>query len=72
MCSWRALSEGLALSSARPLPTRLARSILVKSETFYDHRPAFAACFEGIERPSQIAAESGDWLGRPALANAVV
>ena len=65
MMLMRALSEGLALSSLDRFYS-LARSILVKSETFYDqYDQAFAACFEGIETPVQIADEVWDWLADP-------
>ena len=61
----RALADGLALSSLDRFYT-LARSILVKSETFYDqYDQAFAACFEGIETPVEIADEVWDWLSDP-------
>jgi uncharacterized protein with von Willebrand factor type A (vWA) domain len=65
-----ALSEGLALSSLDRFYS-LARSILVKSETFYDqYDQAFAACFEGVETPLEIADEVWDWLADPlALPN---
>ena len=44
----------------------LARAILVKSETFYDqYDQAFAACFEGVETPLEIADEVWDWLSDP-------
>ena len=60
-----ALSEGLALSSLDRFYS-LARSILVKSETFYDqYDQAFAACFEGVETPLEIADEVWDWLADP-------
>ena len=60
-----ALSEGLALSSLERFYS-LARSILVKSETFYDqYDQAFAACFEGVETPVEIADEVWDWLADP-------
>jgi len=63
----RALSEGLALSSLDRFYA-LARAILVKSETFYDqYDQAFAACFEGIETPVQIADEVWDWLADPTV-----
>ncbi len=65
MMLMRALSEGLALSSLDRFYS-LARGILVKSETFYDqYDQAFAACFEGIETPVQIADEVWDWLADP-------
>ena len=65
MMLMRALSEGLALSSLDRFYS-LARSILVKSETFYDqYDQAFAACFEGIETPIEIADEVWDWLADP-------
>jgi hypothetical protein len=61
----QALSEGLALSSLDQFYA-LARGTLVKSETFYDqYDQAFAACFEGIETPVEIAAEVWDWLANP-------
>ena len=65
-----ALSEGLALSSLDRFYL-LARSILVKSETFYDqYDQAFAACFEGVETPVEIADDVWDWLADPlALPN---
>jgi uncharacterized protein with von Willebrand factor type A (vWA) domain len=60
-----ALSEGLALSSLERFYS-LARSILVKSETFYDqYDQAFAACFEGVEAPLEIADGVWDWLADP-------
>ena len=65
MMLMRALSEGLALSSLERFYS-LARSVLVKSESFYDqYDQAFAACFEGVETPSQIADEVWDWLADP-------
>ena len=65
MMLMRALSEGLALSSLERFYS-LARSILVKSESFYDqYDQAFAACFEGVETPLQIADEVWDWLADP-------
>jgi len=70
MMLMRALSEGLALSSLDRFYS-LARSILVKSESFYDqYDQAFAACFEGVETPIEIADEVWDWLADPlALPN---
>jgi uncharacterized protein with von Willebrand factor type A (vWA) domain len=65
MMLMRALADGLALSSLDRFYS-LARSILVKSETFYDqYDQAFAACFEGIETPVEIADEVWDWLSDP-------
>jgi len=65
MMLMRALSEGLALSSLDRFYS-LARSVLVKSESFYDqYDQAFAACFEGVETPLQIADEVWDWLADP-------
>jgi uncharacterized protein len=65
MMLMRALSDGLALSSLDRFYS-LARSILVKSETFYDqYDQAFLACFEGIETPVEIADQVWDWLSDP-------
>jgi hypothetical protein len=65
MMLMRALADGLALSSLDRFYS-LARSVLVKSETFYDqYDQAFAACFEGIETPAAIADEVWDWLSDP-------
>jgi uncharacterized protein with von Willebrand factor type A (vWA) domain len=61
----QALARGLAFSSLDEFYA-LARAVLVKSETFFDqYDQAFAACFEGIETPQQIADEVWDWLGDP-------
>ncbi|HMK93221.1 MAG TPA: VWA domain-containing protein [Thermoleophilia bacterium] len=65
MMLMRALAEGLALSSLDRFYS-LARSILVKSETYFDqYDQAFLACFEGIETPVEIADEVWDWLSDP-------
>jgi len=65
MMLMRALAEGLALSSLDRFYS-LARSILVKSETYFDqYDQAFLACFEGVETPVEIADEVWDWLSDP-------
>jgi len=63
----QALAQGLALSGLDRFYL-LARSILVKSETYFDqYDQAFAAVFEGIETPIEIADEVWDWLADPAV-----
>ena len=66
---WLALMRALALGLA---PASLdqfyavARSILVKSETYFDqYDQAFAAMFKGIETPPQIEDEVWEWLAHP-------
>jgi uncharacterized protein len=66
---WLALMRGLALGL---VPTSLdqfyavARSVLVKSETYFDqYDQAFVHMFEGIETPVEIADEVWDWLADP-------
>ena len=66
---WLALMHALALGLA---PAGLdqfyavARSILVKSEAYFDqYDQAFAALFEGIDTPPQIEDEVWDWLADP-------
>ncbi len=66
---WLALMRGLAMGL---VPTGLdqfyavARSILVKSETYFDqYDQAFAHMFQGIETPVEIADEVWDWLANP-------
>ena len=66
---WLALMRALALGLA---PAGLdefyavARSILVKSEAYFDqYDQAFAAMFKGIETPPEIADEVWDWLADP-------
>lgn len=61
-----ALSKGLAYSNLSEF-YRLARAVLVKSETYYDqYDQAFQAAFEGIETPIEIAEEVWRWLRDPA------
>ena len=44
----------------------MARSILVKSEAYFDqYDQAFAAMFKGIETPLEIDDEVWDWLADP-------
>jgi uncharacterized protein with von Willebrand factor type A (vWA) domain len=65
MMLMRALSQGLALCSLDRFYT-LARSILVKSEAFFDqYDQAFTACFDGVETPAEIADEVWEWLSDP-------
>jgi uncharacterized protein with von Willebrand factor type A (vWA) domain len=66
---WLALMRALALGLA---PASLdqfyavARSILVKSEAYFDqYDQAFAAMFEGIDTPPQIEDEVWGWLANP-------
>ena len=66
---WLALMRALALGLA---PAGLdqfygvARSILVKSEAYFDqYDQAFAAAFEGIDTPPQIEDEVWQWLADP-------
>ncbi|MCX6363355.1 MAG: VWA domain-containing protein, partial [Actinobacteria bacterium] len=68
---WLALMRALALGLA---PASLdqfyavARSILVKSEAYFDqYDQAFAAMFKGIETPPQIEDEVWDWLSDPLV-----
>jgi uncharacterized protein with von Willebrand factor type A (vWA) domain len=61
----QALANGLAFSNLERFYL-LARSILVKSEAYFDqYDQAFAACFEGIETPLEIAEEVWAWLQDP-------
>lgn len=61
----RALAFGLALNDLQRFYS-LARSVLVKSEAYYDqYDQAFLAAFEGIETPAEIAAEVWEWLQDP-------
>jgi len=60
-----ALSRGYALSSLSSFYF-LARSVLVKSEAFYDqYDQAFQDFFEGIETPPEIRDEVLEWLKNP-------
>ena len=66
---WLALMRALAMGL---VPTGLddfyavARSILVKSEAYFDqYDQAFAAMFKGIETPVEIEDEVWDWLSDP-------
>jgi hypothetical protein len=66
---WLALMRGLAMGL---VPTGLdqfyavARSILVKSEAYFDqYDQAFAHMFKGIETPVEIEDEVWDWLADP-------
>ena len=66
---WLALMRGLAMGL---VPSGLdefyavARSILVKSEAYFDqYDQAFAAMFKGIETPVEIDDEVWDWLSDP-------
>ncbi len=66
---WLALMRALAMGLA---PAGLdqfyavARSILVKSEAYFDqYDQAFAAMFQGIETPPDIADEVWEWLADP-------
>ncbi|MHB9113616.1 MAG: vWA domain-containing protein [Thermoleophilia bacterium] len=57
-----ALARGLALSSLSAFYS-LARSILVKSEAYFDQYDlAFQEAFAGVETPEEIADEVWDWL----------
>ncbi len=61
----RALALGLALNDLDRFYS-LARSVLVKSEAYYDqYDQAFLAAFEGIETPAEIADEVWEWLNDP-------
>src|SRR5665811_2005009 len=60
-----ALSLGMAQSSLLDFYS-LARSILVKSEAYYDqYDQAFGEAFGGIETPAEIAEEVWEWLADP-------
>src|SRR5680860_1309810 len=60
-----ALSLGMAQSSLLDFYS-LARSILVKSEAYYDqYDQAFGEAFGGIETPAEIAKEVWEWLADP-------
>lgn len=66
---WLALMRALALGLAPCSLTQfyhVSRAVLVKSEAFFDQfDQAFAAMFEGIETPVEIADEVWDWLANP-------
>lgn len=65
MVLMEALSRGYAWSSLNNFYF-LARSILVKSEAFYDqYDQAFQDFFEGIETPPEIRDEVLEWLKNP-------
>ncbi len=60
-----ALADGLAYSDLNRFYS-LARSVLVKSETFFDqYDQAFAHAFRGVETPREIADEVWRWLADP-------
>jgi len=60
-----ALNQGFAWSSLNEF-YYLARSVLVKSETFYDqYDQAFQEYFRGIETPEAIRDEVLEWLKNP-------
>ncbi|HQO78533.1 MAG TPA: VWA containing CoxE family protein, partial [Thermodesulfobacteriota bacterium] len=60
-----ALNQGFAWSSLSEF-YYLARSVLVKSETFYDqYDQAFQEYFRGIETPEAIRDEVLEWLKNP-------
>jgi uncharacterized protein with von Willebrand factor type A (vWA) domain len=60
-----ALAGGLAFSNVAEFYS-LARALLVKSETFFDHYDqAFAHAFRGVETPRQINDEVWRWLADP-------
>ncbi len=61
----RALAAGLAVNDLDRFYS-LARSVLVKSEAYFDqYDQAFLAAFQGIETPAEIAAEVWEWLSDP-------
>ena len=66
---WLALMRALALGLAPCSLTQfyhVARATLVKSEAYFDHfDQAFAAAFDGIETPDEIADEVWAWLADP-------
>jgi uncharacterized protein len=66
---WLALMRALGLGLAPCSLDRfyaIARSILVKSEAYFDqYDQAFAAMFHGIETPVEIEDEVWDWLADP-------
>jgi uncharacterized protein with von Willebrand factor type A (vWA) domain len=65
MVLMEALSRGYSWSSLSSFYF-LARSILIKSEAFYDqYDQAFQDFFEGIETPPEIRDEVLDWLKNP-------
>jgi len=65
MTLMQALNQGYAFSSITAF-YYLARSILVKSETFYDqYDQVFYAYFGGIETPESVRDEVLDWLRDP-------
>jgi uncharacterized protein with von Willebrand factor type A (vWA) domain len=60
-----ALAKGLAFSSLTDFYS-LARSVLVKSETFFDqYDQAFAHAFRGIETPKELEEAVWEWLANP-------
>jgi len=65
---WMTLMEALANGYITNLDEFyfLARAILVKSETYYDHYDvAFQEYFNGIEAPAEISEQILDWLEDP-------
>lgn len=66
---WLNLTEALSLGMARSSLLdfySLARSILVKSEAYFDqYDQAFGEAFGGIETPAEIAEEVWEWLADP-------
>lgn len=68
LTEWMVLMEALSRGFARSSLTSfyfLARSILVKSEAFYDHYDlAFQSFFSGIDTPPEIRDEVLGWLNQ--------
>ncbi len=65
---WMTLIEALAGGHITNLDEFyfLARAILVKSETYYDHYDvAFQEYFKGIETPAEISEQILEWLKDP-------
>lgn len=65
---WMTLMEALSRGYITNLDNfyYLARAILVKSETYYDHYDvAFQEYFKGIESPQEITEQILDWLKDP-------
>lgn len=66
---WMTLMEALYMGMAGASLTRfyhLARSVLVKSETYYDqYDVAFGRYFRGIEAPSELLEQVSEWLSNP-------
>ena len=68
LTEWMTLIEALARGYIANLDEFyfLARAILVKSETYYDHYDvAFQEYFQGIETPAEILEQVLEWLKNP-------